>query len=263
MKASEEKQQIKTGIFVLAGLALTLTAILVLGGKQSIFTPVNHYRSHFPKIDGLVSGAKVVLGGLQIGVVKTVDLDPKTRDILVRFTVETKYAEWVRQDSSVEIVTQGVLGDKYLSVVAGSPEQPKIENGGEVPQGVSKDITALFNSSEQLMLKLSQTTDQLNQLLESFNKGKRADSFFQGLSETSKNLSEISKKLNADLEEGKIKGSLKNLNQILEKINHGQGSVGALINDPTLYDDLKAMVGQVNRNRVMRNLIRQTIKDTE
>lgn len=263
MKPSEEKLQFKTGVFVLAGLALTLTAILILGGKQSIFTSVNHYRSHFPKVDGLVSGAKVVLGGLQIGVVKNVDLDPETRDIVVRFTVETKYAEWVRKDSAVEIVTQGVLGDKYLSIVAGSADQPRIEDGGEVPQGSSKDISALFSSSEQLMLKLTTTADNLSRVLESFNKNNRAEHIFQGLAESSKNLSEISTKLNSDIEGGKLKGSLQHLNQILEKVNHGQGSVGALINDPALYDDLKAMVGQVNRNRVMRNLIRQTIKDNK
>ena len=36
-----------------------------------------------------------------------------------------------------------------------------------------------------------------------------------------------------------------------------------MINDPGLYDDAKALVGQTNRNRIMRNLIRQTIKDNK
>jgi len=65
--------EFKAGVFVLAGLVLTMAAILVLGGKESIFSSVNKYQAHFDKVDGLVSGAKVVLGGLQIGVVREVD----------------------------------------------------------------------------------------------------------------------------------------------------------------------------------------------
>ena len=62
----------------------------------------------------------------------------------------------------------------------------------------------------------------------------------------------------------KVKSAINHLNSILEKIDQGKGSVWwRLINDPGLYDDAKALVGQVNRNRIMRNLIRQTIKDNQ
>ncbi len=112
MKADEKKIEKKVGVFVLVGISLLLAALLVLGGKHSFFTSVNHYFTHFNKVDGLVSGAKVTLGGLQVGSVNAVELDPKSRDIKVSYSVENKYAEWVRKDSSIEIVTQGVLGDK-------------------------------------------------------------------------------------------------------------------------------------------------------
>jgi hypothetical protein len=39
--------------------------------------------------------------------------------------------------------------------------------------------------------------------------------------------------------------------------------MGALINDPGLYDNVKALVGQANRNRILRNLVRQTLRDSE
>lgn len=263
MKPSEEKQEFKAGVFVLIGLGLTLAAILVLGGKQSFFSSVNDYYTHFNKIDGLVSGAKVVLGGLQIGVVKEVDFDETTRDILVKYSAERKYSKWIRQDSTVEIVTQGVLGDKYLSINSGTPDQPIVKDGGTIAPGGSKDISQLFNSSEQLMTRLSATAENLTQVLEAFNKGDRANTIFQGLSVASKNLSEVSVKLNQGFDQSKVKSAVHHLNSILEKVNHGRGSVGAFINDPALYDDAKALVGQVNRNRIMRNLIRQTIKDNK
>jgi len=263
MKADERKIEKKVGVFVLAGLGLALGALLVLGGKQSFFVSVNHYFAHFAKVDGLVSGAKITLGGLQIGTVSKVELDPKARDIIVYFTVEKKYGEWVRKDSSVEIVTQGVLGDKYLSLIAGDPAQPIVENNGEINQGASKDFSMLMGSSEKLLEKLTITADSLDRVLTSFNKGNRADQIFAGLAVTSKNMGELSAKLNNEVAQMKFKSAINHMDSILEKVDHGQGSLGAFINDPALYDDAKALVGQVNRNRIVRNLIRQTIKDNK
>ena len=263
MTEKEKTLELRVGVFVLLGLALTLSAILILGGKQSVFSSHHHYSSHFAKVDGLVGGAKVVLGGLQIGNVKTVDFDPTSRDIRVNYSVETKYAQWIRTDSTIEIVTQGVLGDKYLSLNAGDPTQPEIADGGEIVQGASKDFSQLLTSSENLMAKLASTADNLDRVLTAFNKGNRSDQFFAGLAATSKNMGEVSSKLNEELSQIKLKSSINHLNSILEKIDHGQGTFGAFINDPALYDDAKALVGQVNRNRIMRNLIRQTIKDNK
>jgi phospholipid/cholesterol/gamma-HCH transport system substrate-binding protein len=263
MKTNQVKQEVKAGMLVLAGVTLTMIAIVVLGGKQNIFVSTQDYTSHFAKVDGLVGGAKVVLGGLQIGLVNNVDFDEKSRDIKVSYAIESRYAKWIRQDSTIELVTQGVLGDKYLSINAGSMDQPQIPEGGEIVPGGSKDFSQLFNSSEKLMLQLQATAASLDQVLTSFNRNNRADQMFAGFAVTSKNLGELSTKLNKDLEQGKLKNTLLHLNSILEKIDHGQGSLGAFINDPGLYDDAKALVGQTNRNRIMRNLIRQTIKDNQ
>lgn len=263
MKRSEKKLEMKVGMFVMIGLALVMGAILILGGKQSIFTRVNHYTVHFPKVDGLVSGAKVGLGGLQIGTVSNVTFDGASRDVKAEFSVERKYANYIRRDSTVEIVTQGVLGDKYLSVNSGNPAEPVIENGGEVPVGASKDLSQLVGTSEKLMQQITVTTENIDRILVAFNRGNRADQIFQGLAATSKNMGEISAKLNDEFNQLKIKNAINHLNSILEKIDQGKGSVGAFINDPGLYDDAKALVGQVNRNRIMRNLIRSTIKDNK
>ena len=263
MKDDEKRIEKKVGVFVLVGISLALVALLVLGGKQSFFVSVNHYTTHFNKVDGLVSGAKITLGGLQVGTVSQVELDPNTRDIKVSFAIEKKYAEWIRKDSSIEIVTQGVLGDKYLSIITGDLNQPIIENNGEISQGASKDFSMLVSSSEKLMEKLTTTADNFERILTTFNKGNRADQIFQGFATTSKNMAEITTKLNGEMSQIKIKSALNHLDSILEKIDHGKGTVGAFINDPALYDDAKALVGQVNRNRIVRNLIRQTIKDNK
>jgi phospholipid/cholesterol/gamma-HCH transport system substrate-binding protein len=52
--------------------------------------------------------------------------------------------------------------------------------------------------------------------------------------------------------------SLKN---ITGRVDRGEGSLGALVNDPTAYEDLKTILGNVKRNRLLRELVRLTISN--
>jgi phospholipid/cholesterol/gamma-HCH transport system substrate-binding protein len=47
------------------------------------------------------------------------------------------------------------------------------------------------------------------------------------------------------------------------KVRHGEGSLGGLINDPTVYEDLRTVLGNVKRNRVLRALVRYSIENGE
>jgi phospholipid/cholesterol/gamma-HCH transport system substrate-binding protein len=53
------------------------------------------------------------------------------------------------------------------------------------------------------------------------------------------------------------------IKSLTAKINKGEGSLGAIINDPTVYEDLKEILGNVKRNRVLRELVRFSISNSE
>jgi phospholipid/cholesterol/gamma-HCH transport system substrate-binding protein len=53
------------------------------------------------------------------------------------------------------------------------------------------------------------------------------------------------------------------LNSILAKVDRGEGTFGLLLNDPTLYEDVKRLVGGAQRSRVVRTLIRMSADDEE
>jgi phospholipid/cholesterol/gamma-HCH transport system substrate-binding protein len=65
-----------------------------------------------------------------------------------------------------------------------------------------------------------------------------------------------SKALVADL--STAAGSLKS---ITGRVDRGEGSLGALVNDPTAYEDLKTILGNVKRNRLLRELVRLTVSN--
>lgn len=260
---NQVEMEIKVGLFVSIGLGLIMLAIILLGGSQSYFATHKTYFVHVSDGGGVIKGAKVVLNGIPVGMVKNILFDRKSQDIRIDLNIEEEYAEWIREDATAEISTQGVLGDKYIAVQGGSLEKGILRENSVLKVETSGGIKQIFTKSESLVESLGSVANGLDKMLKAFEREKRQDIFFQGLATTASNLGKATKQLNDELKDIKLKESLESLNSILGKIDKGKGSLGALINDPALYDDVKSLVGGANRNRVMRNLVRKTIKDAE
>lgn len=263
MTSPSLQTEVKVGIFVTFGTILTMFAILTLGSTENLFTRSNTYVAHFKSVEGLIRGAKVVLGGIQVGIVKETDFDKVTKDIVVEIEVDTKYAEWIRQGSGIEILTQGMLGDKYISISAGPPSEPILPNKSELPVRPTKDIAQFISKGDQLMNSLTSIAVNLDHLLKTFDTKNRPEMIFENLASTTKNLSAATGKLSQEFDNLKLKSSMQRLDSILTKIDNGTGTLGALVNDPTLYYDTRSLMGGANRNRVMRNLVRKTVQDGE
>ena len=255
--------EIKVGLFVSIGLGLIMLAILILGGANSLFGREAKYYVHFTSVEGLISGAKVVMGGVTVGTIGGIDFDPQRGDITVEIEVQRKYGNWIRGGSQAEMLTQGVLGDKYLSLTSGNKTEPVIAPGGDIPAKASSGLAQFLTKGDQLMVSLNSIAVTMDHLLKAFETGNRSETFFSGMSSTAKNLSLATQKLNQQMDQIQLKSAIHNLNSILEKVNNGTGTLGALINDPGLYYDAKALLGGANRNRIIRNLVRKTVKDAE
>jgi phospholipid/cholesterol/gamma-HCH transport system substrate-binding protein len=60
---------------------------------------------------------------------------------------------------------------------------------------------------------------------------------------------------------GDLATAAADVKKITTKINSGEGTLGAVINDPTVYEDLKEILGNIKRNRVLRELVRMSISN--
>ncbi|MCC7441669.1 MAG: MCE family protein [Bdellovibrionales bacterium] len=255
--------EIKVGLFVTVGALLVMLAVFTLGGADTLLVRKNTYYTRFGSVDGLIQGAKVMLNGIRVGTVDEIEFDEETREIRVDMSVDTAYADWIREDSVAEMATQGVLGDKYVSIRGGTQAKPALAAGSMIARGGAEGIDQLFTSGKTLMTSLNSIASSLERLLKTFENEQRSEIFFDGMAKTAKNMAQATQKLDEALDGGKLKAAIDNLNGILEKVNNGTGSLGALINDPGLYYDAKSLVGGANRNRIMRNLVRKTLEDNE
>ena len=83
----------------------------------------------FDRVDGLVVGSDVRLGGIKIGTIVGQTLEPDTYLAIVRMSIDPDIR--LPADSSAEIVSDGLLGGRYLSLVPGGAEE-MLATGDEI-----------------------------------------------------------------------------------------------------------------------------------
>jgi phospholipid/cholesterol/gamma-HCH transport system substrate-binding protein len=243
-------RETKVGIFVLFGLVLTIVTIVLLGSSEDMFTRKQYFTAHFDAVDGLIEGAKVSLNGIKVGTVKTVAFDEEKKNIVIRFGVKLANLPLIREDATVEIATQGVLGDKYISINGGTADKPQLKTDSDIPRRQGQDIAGFLSKSDQLLVTLNSMASSMDRIFKSIESGK-----------TIQSISGTTDSLNKMFASGNIQGVFKDLRSIMQKIDNGTGTLGALVNDPALYENARSLVGGANRNRIIRNLVRQTVKD--
>jgi phospholipid/cholesterol/gamma-HCH transport system substrate-binding protein len=348
-------RQLKVGLFVIMGLALTMVAVFLIGSTSQLWVAKAGYRTAFHDVAGLKSGAPVRMGGIDIGQVTGVDVgpDPKDTRVFVSMSIDKKDAARIKIDTVARVSNKGLLGDRMIELTVGNPEaaaqdpnqliaseepsdmfsaanrlaaetqqtikslQPLAQALGDPKfssdiKGSAEDIHALLDAvahGDGTMHHLffdRRTADRLDQLLTTSNEtGTRVNAVLADFQDIGDHLrqgpgiahalvydGEISKdtagtlsELHQDLEairkgnglahailygDDSTQHVMSNLNAISDdmrtivaNVKAGRGTIGALLVDPTVYEDIKSAVGNVERNEVLRALVRYSIKADE
>ncbi len=125
----EETKNLKMGLSVLAVIALIFTAVLLSRSEIAPKEGGKYYQlyARFNRTDGLQVGDAVRLSGIDVGRVTDAILDDNFKAIL---KMEIKENVKLPDDSSVAIVSFGIMGKKYLEIEPGGSED-LLESGDE------------------------------------------------------------------------------------------------------------------------------------
>ncbi len=256
---SKESTQIKVGVFVFLGMLLAMGIIFFLGNEKNLFEREYPLYAVFKDISGLRPGAQVQLAGIRVGVVDQISFPTQIgeKHVRVRLQVKQDYQERIRSDSTASISTQGLLGDKMIAVSLGSNDFPVMQAGSEL---TTEERTSIFEAAEK-GIGMMDSVDQV---------AKKIGHFFDAIDKSQGLLHSIiyetpekpmGKNVRQTAEDLKL--ASKELRVMLEKINKGEGTVGALLSDPSLYYDLRKLFGKVERNRLLRGIIRSRLQSLD
>lgn len=261
------RKQMKIGVFILIGLVVVLISVFTLGGKDQYFTPKIVLNAHFDHVQGLASGSVVSLSGIKIGNVREINFISEKNKLEVVMDVDRSFLKRITEGSSVEIRTQGALGDKFVFISPGDPAAPALKENDILEAAKSTDLMGIIAEKGGEAGKIFDIITELHIMMKSLNKENRIEVIMKNMTEASLSLNKTSQeaqKLLSDVRgsggnTSSLRSSVEKLDRIMTKIDQGEGTLGALINDPSIHDQLKAMLGGSSRKTNLKNLIRTSI----
>lgn len=236
------KDEIKVGIFTLAGIVVLGFSLIVLGD----FSIESKYPLYvvFDDIGGLANKSAVKLNGVEVGKIKNVHFDGKevVAEVMIKKSVK------IYRDSKFYIASTSIIGSKFLQIEQGNPSSGEIKSGERVKALTRKPI-------EEVVIEIA---EKVNSLIDSLtSNGELA----RNLNDTVKNLRDITANLNtlisknssgidsiisnADTTSENIKQLTSKLNTIIENIESGKGTLGSLINDEKTGENIKQTISNI------------------
>jgi phospholipid/cholesterol/gamma-HCH transport system substrate-binding protein len=116
------------GLFVLIGIIALSYISIKLGKMEWVGGGGYQVTAVFPSVAGLKVGALVEIAGVEVGRVKSLNLN---EDYQARVVLDIDWGVDLQDDSIASIKTKGLLGEKYVEIVPGGADEI-IENGGKI-----------------------------------------------------------------------------------------------------------------------------------
>lgn len=262
------KLEMKVGIFIALGLVILLGSIIILGGDQSLFKSTYQLVTHLEEVQGLGPGSVVSVAGLPVGNVRRVEFGGTDRLLQVSMEIDERYQNRITQNSIAEVRTQGALGDKYIYIHPGEPGGRVLEEGDTLAADNSAGILEVISEKGKDIGAIVDVVKELHILLRTLNENQRSQKLMENMVGASQDLRQLmteTRLLMKDIrgsseEDNKLRQSLTHLSSILEKVDKGEGTLGALVNNKVLHERILSIMGDTPRNQYLKPLIRDTIR---
>ena len=252
MTKANDNAQAKVGLFVTIGIVLLIATVLILGGNQFVFKEQISLKTQLKQAQGLGEGSLVSLAGIPIGYVTTLEMGGDMASVIVNLDIDQSFQSQITTDAVATVKTQGALGDRYIYIKP-VPSGTVLQNGDFLKADNKPDILDAFSEKTEDFQKAGDVVRELAELMKNLNAENRSALLMENLTRTSKNLNVLT----GDPE---LKKSLAHLKNILKKVDEGDGTLGRLINDPSLYDRIMQIMGDSPRNRYLKPLIQNSIR---
>lgn len=216
---------LRVGLLVLAGLFLIAVTIFYVTGAGAL-APKYRLLTYLPEVSGLTIGAPVRLDGVEIGNVEAIRMTPRppqgtldrNRSVELVMRIDRRFQNEIRADSAASLVTEGLLGNRYVNIARGITGSP-IPAGGEVRGQEEVAIKQIVERGADLVQNLDAMSVRVRAIVEGIDRG-------QG---------NVGKLIRDEEFYNRLNGTVARAEQIVASVQAGQGTVGKLVASEELY----------------------------
>lgn len=221
------QQSARVGLFFLLGLALTWVTFETLRGGKVFKDQGYNLIAAFESLKELKEGDEVRMAGVKIGEVEKTRLAGGRRaEAILRISPDYR----IKSDATASIVMAGLIGTNYIGIDLGTDAAPDLPDGAEIKTRTTPDLNSVMTQIGALGQKLEGALGNLGGALSGDGK---APGIIQKVDQlVTENRETISK-------------TTANLQAITDKVNKGEGTLGKLVNDTKLHDELVSAIGEI------------------
>src|SRR2546425_6317883 len=197
------------------------------------------------------------------------------QNIEVTMVIGKKYEDWIKKDSSVELGSAGLLGDKYIEISLGRTGIPpdKDKNGVIVIAGSKvTDIRQIITGVDDVIANFGTLSNRIESIMAKFDEGQGTvgkfindPAFYDNLNSTvlsaqhtignadnmlsgvQQGRGTLGKFINDSQVYDSVAATADKTEALVDRINSKEGSLGKFINDTSVYDRTDAAVARVNQ----------------
>jgi len=251
--------ELRVGLFVLAGLFIMAIAIFYVTGA-GILGPKYRVVTYLPEVESLTDGAPVRLDGLEVGNVQTMRLTPHPQDTMhnieLTLRIDKKFQDSIRTDSKAGLATEGLLGNRFVTISRGLTGTV-IPNNGVIPGKAELEMKAMIEKGTALMDNMGALSQDLRGIVDKVQNGQGSiglfmndPAFYNHLNSTAARLDALAGSIQkGEGTLGKLTASDELYNKVddlVSAVQEQKGTIGKLVYDPAMYDSAKGFMDKGN-----------------
>ncbi|ABQ07324.1 MlaD family protein [Flavobacterium johnsoniae] len=199
----------KLGMFVTVGLLLFIIAIYFIGKQKNLFGSTFHITSKFKTVSGLEVGNNVRFSGINIGTVEEIRLINDS-SVVVSMVIKDEVRKFIKTDARASIGSDGLMGDKVLTITPGEKSTKVIEDNGAIASINGIEMNDIMKSVKKSVDNVGVISEELAIFSHSMNNGNgalarlvRDDKMANSVSNTLSNLETGTKGFSENMEAAK------------------------------------------------------------
>jgi phospholipid/cholesterol/gamma-HCH transport system substrate-binding protein len=229
------------GLFLILGIGFFTGILFLIGNRHNVFGKHVEFYTEFSSLGGLPNGAKVRVSGLDAGEVKGIEIpaspDSKFR---LRLQIEANARGLIRADSVVSIATEGVVGDKYVSIREGTSNAAEARDGATLPSKEPFDIATAMEKGSALLKNVEESVNDVHG---------RLDIALDSVTKTVNHVDGLVTDVQPDIRRmasnaSQITGTI---NDLVSDLNAGKGPAGMLLKDEAAKQQLQATLSNAKQ----------------
>jgi len=222
---NNSQQTIRVGLFFLLGVALAWITFESLSGGQIFKKEGYTLIAPFANLKGLKTGDDILMAGVKIGSIAQTRLGKQRVEAVLSIDPKVQ----IPTDAVASVETSSLLGSQHLAVSFGQAATA-LKDGDEIKTKATVDMNEVIAQLGSLGAKLEQVAEGVSKAL-------------GGGDGTSSMFGKIDRIVTDN--GPKLTETIANLQDITSRIKNSEGTIGKLVNDPRLHDELLASVAEI------------------